>query len=170
MSTAYLGLGSNLGDRAAHLLHAIVMLIGQGLQVTNASSIYETEPIDLPAPFLDQPQFLNMVITVSAVQLDPYSLLSDCLDIERRLGRDRSIEQGARTVDIDLLILDDLIVDGSRGETRLTLPHPRMQLRRFVLEPLAEIAPELVHPVSHLTVREMLSRVSDNSSVKIYRS
>lgn len=170
MSTAYLGLGSNLGDRAAHLLQAIVMLIGQGLQVTKASSVYETDPFDVPAPFVDQPKFLNMVIAVSAPQLDPFSLLSDCLDIERRLGRDRSIERGARNIDIDLLILDDQIVDRSRGETRLTLPHPRMQLRRFVLEPLAEIAPDLVHPVTNLTAREMLSRVSDNSSVKIYRS
>lgn len=170
MSFAYLGLGSNLGDRAANLLQAMVMLIAQGLQVAKASSVYETEPFDVPAPFVDQPQFLNMVIEVSASQLDPYSLLSDCLDIERRLGRDRSIERGARTVDIDLLLLEDQIVDGTRGEIRLTLPHPRLHLRRFVLEPLGEIAPDLVHPVTKLSVREMLAIVSDNSSVKIYGS
>ena len=169
MSTAFLGLGSNLGDRAANLVRAIGLLTKQGLHITKASSIYETEPVDIPSESINQPLFLNMVVAASSPQIDPYSLMSDCLLIEKQLGRTRLIDL-ARTIDIDLLLFDDLIIDGSRGETRLVLPHPRIEFRRFVLEPFAEIAPEIVHPVKRVTISQLLAAVTDNSSVKIYGS
>src|SRR5215217_839310 len=101
---AYLGLGSNLGDRAANLLRAVSALVNGGLQLVAASSIYETDPVD----YLDQPQFLNQVIAVAAPQLEPYSLLRFCLETETKLGRERTIPRSARTVDIDLLLFGDL--------------------------------------------------------------
>jgi 2-amino-4-hydroxy-6-hydroxymethyldihydropteridine diphosphokinase len=125
---AYLGLGSNLGDRAANLVRAITAIVRGDLRLSPASSIYETEPVDV----IDQPRFLNMVIAVTALHLEPFSLLNFCLAIETRLGRQRMVEKGARTVDVDLLLLDDLIIDDSRHGVELKLPHPRLQTRKFV--------------------------------------
>lgn len=166
MHTAYLGLGSNLGDRAAHLLRAMTALISGDLRLSAASSIYETEPVDVT----DQPKFLNMVVAVTAPRLEPFSLLNFCLATETRLGRQRMIERGARTVDIDLLLLDDLAVDETRHGVELVLPHPRLHLRRFVLTPLAEIAPHLKHPVLGETMSHLLGAVRDAASVRIYRA
>jgi 2-amino-4-hydroxy-6-hydroxymethyldihydropteridine diphosphokinase len=129
------------------------------------SSIYETEPVDC----LDQPDFLNLVIAVQAPQLEPFSLLESCLAVEARLGRERTIPKGARTIDIDLLLLDDQAVDGVRDGIALTLPHPRLHLRRFVLTPLVEIAPQLRHPILGQTASQLLGAVDDPSSVRIYR-
>src|SRR5262245_63911775 len=109
--TAYLGLGSNLGDRAANLLRAVGALCGAGLHVRAMSSIYETEPVD----YLDQPDFLNMVLAVEAPldeKIDPFHLLRLCLEVETRLGRERSIPKGARVIDIDLLLVDEYVFDG----------------------------------------------------------
>ena len=166
MWTAYLGLGSNLGDRAAHLLRAMTALISGDLRLSAASSIYETDPVDVT----DQPKFLNMVVTVTAPRLEPFSLLNFCLATETRLGRQRMIERGARTVDIDLLLLDDLTVDETRNGVELVLPHPRLHQRRFVLTPLAEIAPHLKHPVLGETMSHLLGAVRDTASVRIYRA
>jgi 2-amino-4-hydroxy-6-hydroxymethyldihydropteridine diphosphokinase len=163
--TAYLGLGSNLGDRAANLLRAISALVSGDLRLSAVSSIYETDPVD----FLDQPRFLNMVVTITAPRLEPFSLLNFCLAIETRLGRQRLIERGARTVDIDLLLLDDLIIEERRRGVELALPHPRLHLRRFVLTPLAEIAPHLKHPVLGETTSHLLGAVNDPTTVRIYR-
>ena len=164
--TAYLGLGSNLGDRAAHLLRAVTALVSGDLRLSAASSIYETEPVDVD----QQPKFLNMVVAVSAPRLDPFSLLNFCLATETRLGRKRLVERGARTVDIDLLLLDDFVIDETREGVDLVLPHPRLHLRRFVLTPLAEIAPHLKHPLLGDTMAHLLGAVHDPAGVRIYRA
>ncbi|HEY8459591.1 MAG TPA: 2-amino-4-hydroxy-6-hydroxymethyldihydropteridine diphosphokinase [Blastocatellia bacterium] len=163
-SVAYLGLGSNLGDRAANLLRALKEIRDAGLNLAAISSIYETEPVD----YLDQPDFLNMAVAVSSPRLEPFSLLRLCLDAEKRLGRERLTPKGARTIDIDLLLFDGAVIDGVRDGIALTLPHPRLSARRFALAPLAEIAPEIRHPVSGKTIRRLLEDLNDSSSVSIY--
>jgi 2-amino-4-hydroxy-6-hydroxymethyldihydropteridine diphosphokinase len=164
MSAAYLGLGSNLGDRAANLLRALKALRDAGLNLIALSSIYETEPVDYP----DQPDFLNLTVTVSAPLIEPFSLLKLCLDVETSLGRARLIPKGARVIDIDLLLFGDAVIDGVRDGVALSLPHPRLHLRRFALAPLAEIAPELRHPISGKTIKRLLDDLDDSSSVSIY--
>lgn len=163
-SPAYLGLGSNLGDRAANLLRALKALRDAGLNLIAISSIYETEPVD----YLDQPDFLNMAVAVSASLIEPFSLLKLCLDVETRLGRARLIPKGARAIDIDLLLFDDAVIDGVCDGVALTLPHPRLHLRKFALAPLAEIAPELRHPIFSATIRRLLDDLNDSSSVSVY--
>jgi 2-amino-4-hydroxy-6-hydroxymethyldihydropteridine diphosphokinase len=161
---AYLGLGSNLGDRAANLLRALKALRDAGLNLIALSSIYETEPVDYP----DQPDFLNMAVAVSAPLIEQTSLLKLCLDVETRMGRERRIPKGARVIDIDLLLFGDAVIDGVRDGVALTLPHPRLHLRRFALAPLAEIAPDLRHPISGKTIKRLLDDLDDSSSVSIY--
>lgn len=163
-SAAYLGLGSNLGDRAANLLRALKALRDAGLNLIAISSIYETEPVD----YLDQPDFLNMAVAVGAPLSEPFSLLKLCLAVEARLGRERLIPKGARAIDIDLLLYDGAVIDAVRDGVALTLPHPRLHLRRFALAPLAEIAPELRHPIFRVTIRRLLNDLNDSSSVAIY--
>ncbi len=166
---AYLGLGSNLGDRAANLLMAVGALCGAGLHVNAMSSIYETEPVD----YLDQPDFLNMALAVEAprnLHFDPFRLLRLCLEVETRLGRERSIPKGARVIDIDLLLVDGMVIDGVHEGVALILPHPRLHLRRFALLPLAEIAPEMRHPVLGETISRLLDLVKDASAVSVYRA
>jgi 2-amino-4-hydroxy-6-hydroxymethyldihydropteridine diphosphokinase len=162
---AYLGLGSNLGDRAANLLRALSEMIAGELRLISVSSIYETDPVD----HLDQPRFLNMAIAVTSESLEAFSLLNFCLEAELRLGRRRGIPKGARTIDIDLLMFDDLVVDDRRYGVHLKLPHPRLHLRRFVLAPLTEIAPHLRHPVFGQTMTELLGVLDDSSAVRVYR-
>jgi 2-amino-4-hydroxy-6-hydroxymethyldihydropteridine diphosphokinase len=164
LGAAYLGLGSNLGDRAANLLRALKALRDAGLNLTAISSIYETEPVD----YLDQPDFLNMAVAVSAPWVEPFSLLKLCLDVEARLGRERLTPKGARAIDIDMLLFGGAVIDDVRDGVALTLPHPRLHLRRFALEPLAEIAPEHRHPTSGKTIRRLLDDLNDSSSVSIY--
>jgi len=161
---AYLGLGSNLGDREANLRQAISALVSAGLQIVAESSVYETDPVD----YLDQPKFLNQVIAVTAPNLEPYSLMKFCFEIESQLGRKRTIPRGARTLDIDLLLFGDFILDGEYQGVNLVVPHPRMHLRRFVLQPLAEIAPHLAHTISGKTIEQLLDSVADNSTVRFY--
>ncbi len=164
VSVAHLGLGSNLGDRAANLLRALRALREAGLSLIALSAIYETEPVD----YLDQPDFLNMAVAVGAPEIEPFSLLELCLGVEARLGRRRMVPKGARVIDIDLLLFGDVVIDGVRDGLALTLPHPRLHLRRFALAPLAEIAPELRHPILGKTIRRLLDDLKDPSSVLIY--
>jgi 2-amino-4-hydroxy-6-hydroxymethyldihydropteridine diphosphokinase len=157
-SRVFVGLGSNLGDRAGNLLLGIRGMIAAGLRVRLLSSIYETEPVDFP----DQPLFLNMVAELESITTSPEQLLARLLRIEYALGRRRDRPKGPRTIDLDLLLYGDEI----QATEFLTLPHPRMQDRRFVLVPLAELSPELRHPTLGKTVGELLAATSDRSMVR----
>jgi len=153
---AYLSLGSNMGDRAANLQSAIERL-GQLGKVAAVSSLYETEPIE----FTNQPWFLNCAVALDTEE-SPDHLLSALLAIEQAMGRHRIQPKGPRKIDIDILLFDETCVDTAT----LTIPHPAMHKRRFVLEPLAEIAPEARHPVLNKTVRELRDSLPAGQSVR----
>ena len=163
IQNAYVGLGSNLGDRAGYLLLAVRGMLDAGLDVIRLSSIYETEAVE----YEEQPAFLNMVAEVRGSTLpSPEQMLARLLRIEYSLGRIRDVRMGPRTIDLDLLIFKDL-----RSDTEfLKLPHPRIAARRFVLVPLAELVPDLVHPVIGKTIREMLATTKDSSGVIRWKS
>jgi 2-amino-4-hydroxy-6-hydroxymethyldihydropteridine diphosphokinase len=150
LKQAFLSLGSNLGDREAHLLEALDRLEAAGIHILRRSSIYETEPQDLP----HQPWFLNIVVEVET-ELFPRLLLARAQAIELGMGRRREVSKGPRPIDIDILLFGNFII----GTRELEVPHPRMSERRFVLEPLTELAPDLRHPATGKTVREMLANV-----------
>ncbi len=152
MTDVYLSLGSNLGDRRHYLDDALARLADDRLRVVRVSRAYETAPVG----YTDQPWFLNLAAAVST-DLSPRELLDRVLSVERSLGRQRDIPGGPRTADIDILFYGDRVID----EPGLEVPHPRLHERRFVLEPLAEIAPELRHPVMGKMVREMLAGTLD---------
>jgi len=156
---AYVGLGSNLGDRAGNILMAIRGMLNEELTVSRVSQIYETEPVETFA----QPNFLNMVAELSADRLPPpEETMERLLRVEESLGRTRNLAKGPRTIDLDLLLFGNEV----RQSQLLTLPHPRLHQRRFVLEPLAELCPELQHPVLHRTISELLRETADSSDVK----
>jgi len=147
---AYLSLGSNMGNRAENLRQAISCLKEIGV-ITAVSSFYETEPVEVVGP---QPWFVNCVVALET-ELLPRQLLARTSSIELAMGRRRrtpDAPKAPRTVDIDLVLLGDTIVDAGG----LTIPHPAMHRRRFVLEPLAEIAPTVLHPVLHQTPSQLL--------------
>jgi|SRR5579859_959006 len=159
MPTAYIALGSNLGNRAKTLAAAKDRLKRLG-RVEACSSLYETEPVG----FHEQPAFLNAVLALET-ELDPLSLLHELLQIERELGRDRSqgVPSGPRTLDLDLLLMGDRVV----ATKELTLPHPALARRRFVLAPLAEIAPLLRHPQRGQTIAELLALLPDEGENRV---
>ena len=160
MATVYLSLGSNKGDRAQYIAHAVVALAEHGVNVIQKSSLYETEPVETSS----KSWFLNCVIKAETNLLPP-QLMHTLLDIERSLGRRRRVLRGPRFIDMDILLYDDRVVNTDH----LKVPHPRMAERRFVLVPFAEIAPETRHPVYNKTVTELLAETPDRSEVKPYR-
>lgn len=155
--TIYLSLGSNLGDREKNLRDAIAALPGARASVTRVSSLYETEPVD----YADQPWFLNCVVAAET-QSPPLELLHSLRAIESRLGTPKEFPKGPRLLDIDILIYGDLSI----ATPELQVPHPHMTRRRFVLAPLAEIAPQLRHPSWNATAAELLTRLYDRSVVR----
>ena len=144
--TAYIALGSNLGDKEANLRLALELLIERGVEIVKTSTFISTEPYGVT----DQPQFLNGVCEVRT-SLEPLELLHTLLDIEQEMGRVRLRHWGERNIDLDLLLYEDVVLDTEE----LKLPHPDMQNRDFVLLPLAEIAPELVHPILQKSIEEL---------------
>jgi 2-amino-4-hydroxy-6-hydroxymethyldihydropteridine diphosphokinase len=158
IQNAYVGLGSNLGDRAGHLLLAVRGMLDAGLDVIRLSSIYETEPVE----YEDQPPFLNMVAELGGSTLpSPEQTLARLLRIEYALGRTRDARMGPRTIDLDLLIFRDQQIETEF----LTVPHPRLAARRFVLVPLNELIPGLIHPLLGKSISQLLSETKDQSSV-----
>ena len=152
-TTVYLSLGSNLGDREQNLRAAIARLRG----VLAVSSFYETEPVE----FTEQPWFLNCAVAVRT-ELTPEQFLAKIQQIEHEMGRRRIQPKGPRNIDIDILLFGDSIIN----TPELDVPHPAMHQRRFVLEPLNEIAPEARHPVLKKTVRELLQALPAEEQVK----
>lgn len=160
--TAVIGLGSNLGDRSWYLARARELLASAGV-IESASPIYETEPVD----YRDQPDFLNQVVVLRTA-CAPLELLRLCLSIERALGRERLHARGPRTIDLDLLLYDDLSLDIVEGTDRLTIPHPRMHQRRFVLVPLCDLLPTGFHPVLGKSFAQLLAEVNDPARVTLW--
>ena len=155
--TAYIGLGSNLGDRAGNLLLAVRGLLEASFTVFKLSAVYETEPVEVQ----DHAPYLNMVAEIRVTGVSPSQMMARMLRIEYLLGRRNKNLKKPRTVDLDLLLFGNI-----KYETEfLTIPHPRLHKRRFVLAPMVEIAPHLVHPVLIKTIEELLQDVEDNSEV-----
>ena len=155
--TVFLALGANLGDRRANLAQA-VRSIRAAATLVQAASLYETKPVG----YLDQPDFLNSACQVST-SLPPLGLLHFLKQIEQQIGRQSSFRNAPRPIDIDILLYGSLVLESDQ----LVIPHPRMSDRAFVLAPLAEIAPQLVHPVLHLTIAELLQRADTSGILRL---
>jgi 2-amino-4-hydroxy-6-hydroxymethyldihydropteridine diphosphokinase len=155
--TVYLSLGSNLGDREKGLHAAIAALAEAGVRVTRVSSFYETEPVDLR----DQPWFLNCAVE-GVTEVPAVTLLKELRKIEAQMGSKKVVAKGPRLIDLDILLYGDETID----TPDLQVPHPRMTQRRFVLVPLAEIAPKLKHPAWKKTVTELAAETADRSEVR----
>ena len=155
-AAAYLSLGSNVGDRGANLHEAIRRIEAYG-SITAVSTFYETEPVEFTA----QDWFLNCVVQLETEQT-PRNLLQSILDTEQSMGRKRTQSKGPRNIDIDILLFDDFVVN----DADLTIPHPAMHQRRFVLAPLVEIAPNAVHPVLQVTAKELLEALPAGQAVR----
>lgn len=155
--TAYVSLGSNLGDRAGNLLLAVRGLFESGLHVQRLSAVYETEPVGVE----NQPSFLNMVAEIAVTNVSPKQMLTRMIRIEYLLGRRHKFMKAPRTVDLDLLFYGSV----QDKNPFLTIPHPRLHERNFVLIPLNELSPTIFHPVLNKTVQEILAEGKDPSSV-----
>jgi 2-amino-4-hydroxy-6-hydroxymethyldihydropteridine diphosphokinase len=157
MPTVFLSLGSNIGDREANLHAAIAELAPAGIEIKKVSSLYETEPVG----YLDQPWFLNCAVEAET-QLDPHALLAALHSIESKLGSKKEFFKGPRKIDLDILLYGEETADSPD----LQIPHPRMLSRRFVLAPLAEIAPALTHPSWQANAARLLAESADQSQVR----
>jgi len=161
-TTAYLGLGANLGDRLGNLRQALDILgSNPRVNVVDISSVYETEPW---GP-VEQPSYLNLAVKITTT-LDPAALLATAKAIEQDLGRIPTVRYGPRSIDVDILLYGDLVIDWS--EPDLQIPHPRMSERAFVLVPLAEIAGEIVHPASNSPIADLAASVDGLGGVSIW--
>jgi 2-amino-4-hydroxy-6-hydroxymethyldihydropteridine diphosphokinase len=157
MVTVYLSLGSNVGEREANMHKAIASLADSGVRVSKISSFYETEPVDLR----EQPWFLNCIVE-GETGLSALELLRALREIESRMGSKKLVAKGPRLIDMDILLYGSETID----TPELQVPHPRMLLRRFVLVPLAEIAPKFQHPSWTKTVSEVAAATTDRSEVR----
>jgi 2-amino-4-hydroxy-6-hydroxymethyldihydropteridine diphosphokinase len=160
--TAFISLGSNLGDRAGNLLLAVRGLMEANFNVARLSAVYETEPVGVKA---DHGMFLNMVAEVCVTNVTPEQMMARMIRIEYLLGRREKNVKEPRTVDLDLLFYGNL----QYQSPFLTLPHPRLHQRRFVLVPLAELEPHYIHPVVNQTIQELLRHTDDTSAVKRWK-
>ncbi len=155
LEVAYLSLGSNIGNREDQLNQAIAQLARMG-KIQSVSSFYETEPVE----FTEQALFLNCVVALET-SIAAAELIGRVLDVERGMGRERLMKKGPRTIDIDILLYDGKVMESPV----LTIPHPSMARRRFVLAPLAEIAPDVRHPVLNKTARQLLDELPPGQNV-----
>jgi len=154
----YIGLGSNLGDRLTNIRKAIELIKEEGIEIINKSSIYETEPVG----YKEQGWFLNSAVK-GKTELSPRRLWKRLEKIEKSMGREKEVKWGPRIIDLDILFYGNEILNGKE----LKIPHSELHKRRFVLVPLQEIAPKLVHPIFKKTVSELLRDLKDNSQVKL---
>lgn len=161
MSRAYIGLGTNLGDRMKQLYDALILLKDNSeITVEKLSSVYETDPLG----YTDQPNFLNMVVEIST-EFSPKELLAATSAIEERLGRRRVVRWGPRTIDLDILLFDQVNIKTDA----LQIPHPRLAERAFVLIPLAEIHPSFRAPGSKLPLAEFIKLIPDKEGVRLWK-
>ena len=161
MRLAYIALGSNVGDRAAWLARGVEEMNRVGVRVLRQSALYETEPVGGPP----QDWFLNAVVEAET-DLQPLQLLDVLRGIEQMTGRQRTIPSGPRTLDLDYVLDSESMVHTSV----LEVPHPRLAERRFVLQPLADLVPDLLHPILRKTISQLLAGVKDSSQVRVWRS
>jgi len=157
METVYLCLGTNLGDRKANIDTALIQLKAYDIRILKTSSIYETEPVG----YKGQPDFYNICLKAET-QLSPHELLKAVKSIETQMGRKKTVKNGPRIIDIDILFYRNIILN----DKELTIPHSGIETRRFVLEPLCEIAEELIHPVPAKTIKELLNKGDFSGKVK----
>lgn len=161
MPVAYIGLGSNLNDRMKNLNKAIELIKKESsIRVLKNSSVYQTEPVGMK----DQPCFLNMALEVET-QLSPFELLDFLQGVEKKMGRKKERKWGPRNIDLDILLYENKITNSAE----LTLPHPQVHLRKFVLIPLAEITKDKVHPLLKKTIPELLQDLKEDSKVELFK-